>query len=348
MKTAMIMIVTNSLTGGGAERSMNTIANALYSLGQNVEVVSINESGHDLITLKCNFHCLNRTQRSGVISTLKALISFFTYVRKQRPDFILLNCDLPEFFGAFVPIFLPMVVIEHSPRPFATRKHLGLITRKLHYIRGTHFVRVSNHLKIWCLSKISTEVIPNAIPEIEIKSSNKELSMNLHRIVFIGRLYNLEKNPSICLDIAKTQKMPVAFIGDGPDKKYLQEESIAKEVDSVFMGQVENPWIYVNQGDLLIVPSRYEGDGLVVVEAILHEVPFLLSDIPDFRRFNLPEIFYCGDFENFSLKIDLYRAGKLNLSLPSNFRNKLAKERNSLEIASQWIKFLNSIARFRP
>jgi glycosyltransferase involved in cell wall biosynthesis len=340
------MIVTNSLTGGGAERSMNALANALYSLGQEVEVVAINASGDDLVSLKCNFYCLNRAQRAGVKSTLKAYISFCAHVFKHKPDYILLNCDLPEFFGALLPNFSPLVVVEHSPRPFVSRKHLGFVIRKLHYVRGSRFVRVSNHLQVWSLRRIQSEVIPNALPEIENDSNPKKLSKHVHRLVYIGRLSSLEKNPGICLSIAKSQKLPIIFLGDGPDKISLQEESVVKKVDAEFKGHVEDPWRFVGQRDLLIIPSKFEGDGLVVIEAILHEVPFLLSDIPDFRRFNLPDFFYCGDLENFSLKIDLVRAGKLNLSIPSNYRNMLAKERNPLEIASQWIKFLTSNASF--
>lgn len=86
----------------------------------------------------------------------------------------------------------------------------------------------------------------------------------------------------------------------------LRNTVTSKSLQATFSGQVLNPWLAVQEGDLLVVPSKYEGDGLVVVEALHQKIPILIADIPEFRRFALPNSNYCKDVDHFVKQIALF------------------------------------------
>ena len=66
-------------------------------------------------------------------------------------------------------------------------------------------------------------------------------------------------------------------------------------------------------GDLLVVPSKFEGDGLVVLEGMQRRVPMLLADIEAFRRFKLENQFYCLEIADFVKRIEENREQLENL-----------------------------------
>jgi hypothetical protein len=116
-----VMVVTNSLTGGGAERSMNLMCNELIRRNWTVSLVPINDSPADKVTPTCEIFALKRDWNSGIKNTLLAFLAFSRAVRIWKPDLIILNCDLPELFGAMLVRKQKFVVIEHASNPWGSR-----------------------------------------------------------------------------------------------------------------------------------------------------------------------------------------------------------------------------------
>jgi len=73
------------------------------------------------------------------------------------------------------------------------------------------------------------------------------------------------------------------LIGDGSSRELLQEMSNTLGINELvlFEGNKPREWIYENlcNFDLFIQPSRYEGFGLTVAEAMVAKVPVLSSNI---------------------------------------------------------------------
>jgi glycosyltransferase involved in cell wall biosynthesis len=337
-----IMIVTNSLTGGGAERSMNLVSNELFKRGWVVAVVPINSGNHDKVEVLCEIFPLERSWREGLWGTLKAQRKFQRLVTSWNPDLIILNCDLPELFGALLLAKKPLIAVEHVNRPWASRVILGKLIRKILEFRNTTWVAVSAHLRIWPNANTPKSVILNSIELGEKILSEKDtgkISRKLQRIVFIGRLAP-QKRPLWLLEIASSLQVPLVIIGDGVLRGALEFESNTRKLSATFMGQVTDPWASIRQGDLLLVPSEYEGDGLVVIEALDKKIPFLVSDIPDFRRFGFPEYCYCSDVEEFVEKITYFGGNLGELSIPSSIANQILNPRLIESVGDSWEEFL--------
>lgn len=337
-----IMIVTNSLTGGGAERAMNIITHEL-SKNYDLTLVPINSGEPDLITPAARIVRIDRKWRSGLLRTFLSFIRFLWISYKEKPDVMVLNCALPELFGCVLPFRVKMLVIEHVNFPFQGREVLGRIIRRISRMRRFHYASVSQHLKIWPQSLEPSSILNNPINLDFVPSSKKLLKQNVEELVFIGRFSNPQKRPEIALKIAQQTKLPLIMLGDGPMKMELLAMSSALGIQAKFMGHVSNPWSFLGLGSLLIIPSLYEGDGLVAIEALHLNVPLLLSSIYDFRRFNLPDFNYCNLEEEYVSKIKNHQTDIDVFRVPEEHRKNVTIARHPSSVAQSWNKVLNQL-----
>jgi len=339
------MIVTNSRTGGGAERSMNLACNELSKRGWPISLVPINSSPNDQVTPNCEVFPLERQWRGGLISTLTAIWKFQRIINDWKPEVIVLNCDLPELFGATQFSRSRLVVVEHVDRPWITRMVLGRVIRRILKLRKAKWVAVSSHLLIWPNSLNPDAILPNSIltSQANLKVSNKFKKTNrVERLIFIGRLAP-QKRPDWMIKIGKITGIPVSFIGDGAMRESMQSLAIASELNFTFHGRLEDPWAAIEVGDLLIVPSEYEGDGLVVIEGIQKGMPMLISDIPDFRRFRLSELNYCRSIQDFANSIIRFRTDISSLLIPPSISTEILFARSPKNVGDVWEEFLHAI-----
>jgi DNA-directed RNA polymerase beta subunit len=152
-----------------------------------------------------------------------------------KPENIILNCDLPEVFGALLPRRFKLTLVEHSQKPFGTRKFLGLIIRIMLLIKKVDCVRVASHFDIWCMPKKIAEVIPNALPIAKFTPRQLPKQSTINRLVYVGRLANPQKNPGICLDIAHPNNINILNYLKASilqSNEYLTQEDCIKYITS--------------------------------------------------------------------------------------------------------------------
>ena len=334
-----ILVVTNSLSGGGAERASNVLVNALHNLGVNVALVAINSGPSDFVALNCLFFELNRPWPGSIFSTIKAWFKMQVLINKIKPTFLVLNCDLPEFICSLLFFQGQIVVVEHAARPWPTRVFIGKGVRWLLRQRKAKWVAVSNHLSIWPNNTtpdvaINNPVIPNAMHTLDTSTEP-----NSARIIHIGRLID-SKQPDWVLELAHRLNRQCVFIGSGKMELQMKELALNKSINAVFAGFTKDPWSLVKNGDLVVITSREEGDGLVLVEAILHNIAFLAHNIADFEKFNLPPNSICSSIDDFEVKARKFFQGDLKLELSQDFKLDILKLRDPKLIGNQWIRFL--------
>jgi len=339
-----ILVVTNSLTGGGAERSMNLLVNELHSRGIVVALMPINKSKMDLVKPKCPIFPLHRNWNGNLFDLLRAYLKFLRYLKLWKPTVVILNCDLPEFVGALSLKLVPrIIVVEHTNHPFASRIFLGKWIRKILKKMNAEFVAVSQHLDIWQISTKAKKVLLNAIniDSKQMAEPNQSQHVQLRNVVYVGRLATIQKRPQIMLEIAKTIQNKVIIIGEGEAKEEIELRVLKESLNVEMLGYIENPWELLDQSDLLIVPSLFEGDGMVVIEALERDLPILLSDIPDFRRFNLSSSNYCVDSIEFVRRIEEYEFRINELKVPLSIRKEILNTRNPKVVGDSWVSFLD-------
>lgn len=336
--------ITNSLTGGGAERASNILCNFLHDSGTPIALVPVNKGENDLIDLKCDVIGLERDWGDGFFSVLRAWFKLQSMIFRLRPKYLVLNCDLPELLGCLSLPGPKLVVVEHASQPWPNKKSFGHLVRRILKFRSAYWVAVSENLQIWGLNLTPDSVIQNPISlttycELSNNVKYKDLDFE-KRLVFIGRL-NEVKQPQWVLEIANKVNLPCLIIGGGPLEQHLKRFASSLRIESEFLGHVKNVWENLTKNDLLLVTSKNEGDGLVIVEAIVNQVPFLLLRVPDLERFQLPDTFYCTDINEFENKIKLFFSNHLHLKLPDSYRDSLLQNRSPQLIAKKWNDLLS-------
>jgi glycosyltransferase involved in cell wall biosynthesis len=334
-----VMIVTNSLSGGGAERSMNLLSNELAKRGWPVSLVPINSGTYDLVVPVCEVFPLNRKWNGSLANTIVALWKFNKIVSSWEPDVIVLNCDLPELFGAMLFGKHNLVALEHASQPWGQRKSLGKIVRRILKLRKTTWAAVSTHLKIWPLEEKPNTVLQNSVLLLK-ENTTRVIDSEVRRLVFIGRLSH-EKKPDLAIEIAKLTNLELIIIGDGLMREELKKKALYESIKVNFLGWVKDPWSEIQSGDLLVVTSSFEGDGLIVIEGLAQGIPMLLADISDLRRFNFPERNYGKDLNGFVAQCENFRHKLHDLCVPVDISTRILEGRSSEVIGTSWESFLN-------
>lgn len=331
-----IIILTNAHSGGGAERAMNLLANALIGLEYQVKVIAINCSLEDVISYNFERETLGRNPDSGVVKTLLSFLKFQYSIYDWNPDIIILACELPELFGAFCITRRPIIISCQTNKPWQKRKLLGKIVRKTLSLRIPTWISTSSHFNIWPFDLRPSLVIENIFLSPRVLSGNKLKKIRLiKRLVFIGRLSE-EKDPKLVLQVASLVKLPVIMIGEGSLMNSLKSFAKTTNVEANFLGFVKYPWDETKLGDLLLVPSFFEGDGLVVLEGMVRGIPIILKDIPEFRRFQLQDRNYADNPKDFCDTIERYRKCVSELCAPNNTSKEILISRSPNLIGKEW------------
>ena len=150
---------------------------------------------------------------------------------------------------------------------------------------------ISNAVKEFTTSQgFDSIVIPNGIKVNSMKcKDNVTTTANPFKIVQVSRLYVKDKGQDILLKAIKflveqgLRNLTVSFIGTGSSEaqliKMTKELCISEHV--VFEGLKSQEWLseHLSDYDLFVQPSRCEGFGLTVAEAMAAKLPVLVSNI---------------------------------------------------------------------
>lgn len=135
-----------------------------------------------------------------------------------------------------------------------------------------------------------TIVIKNIVDSDKIltKSTmfNDSKATEQFNVISVGRLHYMKGYDRLLNVVSKLQddkllnKVNFKIYGDGPEKEALLKQTadlkLTEKVE--FLGQVMNPFPYILNSDLFILPSRYEPFGLVMVESMILGTPVFALD----------------------------------------------------------------------
>ncbi|QWP36527.1 glycosyltransferase [Akkermansia muciniphila] len=114
--------------------------------------------------------------------------------------------------------------------------------------------------------------IPNPIT-VENPEFRYDPALKKKEVLFVGRLEPNQKRVSRVLETwallePRFPDWTLRLVGDGPEKRSLQEFCAEHRLEHVSFEGFQNPAPYYEQASLLLLTSEYEGFGLVIVEGM--------------------------------------------------------------------------------
>lgn len=264
---------------GGVETMLVNIINeqvrtekvALFIINDFVEETIINK-----ISSKCLIKRINRKPGTK------------EYLKIAKLNFLLL-------------LFRPNIIHVHSYQVSTLLKGKWRIVRTIHnthnktdeYSKMDALYAISNAVKDYTAKQGFTNVtvVNNGIDANSfITKKNSTPKDGVYHIVQVGRLFSSQKGQDILLNalgiLANKRGITnfiMHFIGTGKSEDDLKVLTNELRISAyvVFEGFKDQNFVKSNlcKYDVFIQPSRYEGFGLTVAEAIAAKVPVLVSDI---------------------------------------------------------------------
>jgi len=240
------------------------------------------------------FHRFSPPRRDGLIGSLldlPRLVRTAAMVRNLAPDRILAvpggleASSFPILAGLLagfrIAVYLPMI---HSlrlqgarfpePRDRLARQILSFASRVV-VIADAQARELAAH-GLGRISVVRNPVVPGTDP-----ASRREALPERPAIVVAGRLDRIQKGQDRLIEfLARNRDLTRAcrfiVVGDGPDGAMLRTRAEALEVPLEF-----RPWTsdWPAFTDILLVPSRFEGVPLVILEGLSQGIPVVATPV---------------------------------------------------------------------
>jgi len=297
VSTDRIAIFIPSLRGGGVERVMLNLARGLVDRGRQVDIVLARGEGtfRDHVFEGVNVVDLDSS------SVLRSLGRLTGYLRRVRPDVMLAgmgHANLTALWArALSGVRTRIVISIHTLQGAAARRSHHSRDRvipflaRIFYRTADSIVAVSTDVAHELAeTSIAREediiVIPNPVVTPELDAlSRVPIEHPWYKdadpvVLGVGRLESVKGFDVLMRAFAvlrRKRRAHLIVLGDGSlqaDLVALSRE-LGVQDDTDFLGYAANPFAHMARADVLVVSSRLEGFGNVLVEAMACGTPVI-------------------------------------------------------------------------
>lgn len=301
-RTQRLAILTSSLGGGGAQRSMVKLAGGIADRGYRIDLVLGHADGHYAGEVHPSVRVVDLGARKMVLS----IPSLARYLRHERPRAMLSSLNHVNIVGLWARRLsrVPTRMVVSERNTLSQAKHGSWWRQRLRphligrfYRWADAIVAVSEGVAgdlttTTGLSPDRIAVIPNPIITPNVRRMAEEtpdhpwLSEREPPVVLaIGRLAPQKDFATLIAAFAKargTSGARLLILGDGPERPNLESLARARglQAEVGLPGWVNNPYPFLRHAALFALSSRWEGLPGVLIEALFCGVPIVATDCP--------------------------------------------------------------------
>ena len=322
-----IMYLLFSFTVGGTERLVANICNQMENQNEEVHLYIINDLIDDnlLDTLNENIHVKLLRRKVGSKDKISPLFKVAKYIKKNKIEVVHCNSfNAPELL-ILSKIVNPNCKVVSTIHGMGQFENIGKNKILLKNWVCDKFIGISNAVAGDIVAAgIDEKKVARVYNGIETKKYDcaklKKYDENVIVIGCVARIMPELKGQDILLEAIKIvkkkhPKVMALFAGGVAEsqqrdyeklKKYVRDNSLEENVK--FLGNVDNIPEFLNKIDICVVPSRSEGFGLALVEAMAMGVPCIASNIAGPReiisRTELGKLFESNDSDDLANKLE--------------------------------------------
>ncbi|MEI6125894.1 MAG: glycosyltransferase family 4 protein [Pseudomonadota bacterium] len=297
--TYTLLYLITSTNAGGSEKALFELISRIDRTTCRVYVCSLKKPGlfaQRIAGHADGFYTLDLPETGGmraVVNFLPALIQLFKLLKKLRPH--ILHCFLfrANILGRLAGRLAGVPLIISSLRVLEAHKKYKHLIDRLTSSMVNKYIAVSEAVRLFTIRQVHLSpdkivTIYNGIalePAVQDKPCSFTADKNLTSILLAGR-FEQQKGHAVLIHalthlLPRAQNIKAYFFGEGPDeaciKDMVKREGISDAV--VFMGVVEDILPYMQQMDIVVLPSLWEGLPNVLLEAMAAGRPVVASRI---------------------------------------------------------------------
>ncbi len=290
-----LTIVIHSLEGGGAERIAAWMANHWCDQGDHVTLLTLSSVGTDQYRVGPGVQRVGLNLMAESHNSLQAIAKNWIRIRRlsqalrgSQPEHIISLTDKTNVLTLLACRDLPVRPVIYElvdPRQHAIGRFWSLL-RRWTYPSARALVVQTASVRQWFqswLRRVPIVVIPTGVPRPQLESVPKPEAPH---ILAVGRL-EPQKGFDLLIEafarLASTHPSWDLWIaGEGSQHPVLAREIRRRGLEKriQLLGRVARPEQLMQQAELFVLSSRYEGFPTALLEAMAHSLPAVSFDCP--------------------------------------------------------------------
>jgi len=340
MISKKITHLITTIERGGAEKQLLILASEQVKSGLQVEVFYLKGRPE----LKTEFEAAGVLVNSNLVKNnfLRQILILSKYL-KNNPAPIHAHLPKSELLAAIAVSNKHFIFSRHNAEPFwpGSPKIISNLLSKFVCKRAAKGIAISNAVKNYLMER--GEIPQNYSIDVVYYGFQKETSLNPKGLEIITKLFT-EKNSnykigtiarlvpqkdystllnSFSAVLKNKPKVDLYIVGDGYLHKELNGLANKLGIDKnvYWLGKTQFVNEFLSSIDLFVLSSKYEGFGLVLLEAMISKKPIIAANnsaIPEVLGKSYEGLFPTGDVNALASKIN-------SLITDSNYSNHLVK-----------------------
>lgn len=288
----VLLNVISSSTGGGAELLVRELHRRLLQRGVNSNVVYFSGSFSRLVAGEDSFRSSPRAL--GNIFRLRNKIK--SLIRDSNSTLVVhAHLTWPFIFVALASLGLDvrLVFTEHSTFNRRRRIPFFWLIERLIYARYDAIITISNGVYNSTLSWVGSKfkkrmvIVPNG-SRIYRLAQRVSLEGRKPRLLSVGSLAPHKNFATVlkAIYLIKEEISHYTIVGEGTERSVLETLICHYNLSDMvtLTGWSDNLEHYFHESDLQVIPSSWEGFGLVAVEGMSTGLPVIASNVPGLRE----------------------------------------------------------------
>ena len=295
-----ILFFIASLNGGGAEKVMINIASYLPSkISRQLITIYDSVPAYDYHGELISLTSFSQSKLLRILKIPVAFIKYLFLLNDKDTSVCLSVLPLANFFAVIGNFFIkkPVLIAVHNmpsknDSPFL--KYFEMLTFRIAVHTNTRIIAVSNGVKDELIqlchipdSKIEVIYNPLLISEIQQESTipydDSRILPTVPLIITVGRLSEVKGQWHLIRafsELRKTHPSQLLICGIGNEKEYLFElvTELNLKDDVIFLGWQKNPYKYIANSTVFVLPSLSEALPNVLIEAMACGCPVVSTN----------------------------------------------------------------------
>ncbi|MFA0391999.1 glycosyltransferase family 4 protein [Vibrio splendidus] len=296
-----ILIIVDSITGGGAARIAINKASWLKGNGFSVVFATLSDSSNDFYSMPEGINRIeldvlsdSKSNLKAILHNLKRLVEINKVIKKEKPDICIGIMDVSSVLLSILKLVRRNITIIGTVHHYPGNQIINAqwrIMRKYSYGFLDAVVALTDESKTWLETNTNAKKVVSIENCINWPLKNVEplVSTNLNsgaqkRMIAVGSLHRKKGFDMLISAFASFSKefddWELVIIGDGLEKESLANQAFNLGLTDkiLFPGSVGNMNEWYESSDMFILSSRSEGFPGVLLEAMASGLPVVSFD----------------------------------------------------------------------